>query len=104
MFITSNGSLPDRINEYLKKLTPKYPNNKFVFSFSIDNIGKKHDSIRKIDGLFEKCIELSYNLVHKFGNNVFGNISITVSLENYSEVIQMYDELIKNIKLKQLQQ
>ncbi len=99
LFITSNGSLPDRINEYLKKLTPKYPNNKFVFSFSIDNIGKKHDSIRKIDGLFEKCIE-SYNLVHKFGNNVFGNISITVSLENYSEVIQMYDELINKYKVK----
>ena len=33
IFITSNGSLPDRIEEYLKKLTPKYPDNKFIFHF-----------------------------------------------------------------------
>ena len=99
LFITSNGSLPERINEYLTKLTPKYPDNKFVFSFSIDNIGDKHDKIRKIKGLFEKCIE-SYNLVHKFGNNVFGNISITVSLENYSEIMSMYNDLIDKYKVK----
>ena len=40
LFITSNGSLPDRIESYLTKLSNKFPNNKFVFSYSIDNIEK----------------------------------------------------------------
>jgi radical SAM protein with 4Fe4S-binding SPASM domain len=99
LFITSNGSLPDRIESYLNNLTKKFPDNKFVFSFSIDNIGSKHDTIRKIDGLFEKCIN-SYKLVHKFGNNVFGNISITVSLENYSEIMDIYNQLVNKYKVK----
>ncbi len=99
LFITSNGSLPDRIESYLNNLTKKFPDNKFVFSYSIDEIGEKHDKIRKIKGLFEQCIE-SYRLVHKFGNNVFGNISITVSLENYSEIMNIYNQLINSYKVK----
>ena len=91
--------MPDRIEDYLKTLTPKFPDNKFVFSFSIDNIGEKHDQIRKIKDLFEKCIQ-SYNLVHKFGNNVFGNVSITVSLENYHEILNIYNSLVHKHKIK----
>ena len=99
LFITTNGSLPDRIESYLNKLTKKFPEVKFVFSFSIDNIGEKHDKIRKIKGLFENCIQ-SYNLLNKFGNNVFGNISITVSLENYFEIMNIYNQLVNKYKVK----
>ena len=99
LFITSNGSLPDRIETYLAKLSNKFPNNKFVFSYSIDNIEEKHDKIRKIKGLFENCIQ-SYKLLDKFGNNVFGNISITVSLENYSEIMNIYNQLVDKYNVK----
>lgn len=99
LFITSNGSLPERINNYLVKLTKKFPDIKFVFSFSIDNILEKHDRIRKIDNLFNNCIK-SYRIVGKFGNNVFGNISITVSLENYLEIIQIYNSLVNKYNVK----
>ena len=99
LFITTNGSLPDRIENYLNKLTKKFPEVKFVFSFSIDNIEEKHDKIRKIKGLFENCIQ-SYNLLNKFGNNVFGNISITVSLENYFEIMNIYNQLVNKYKVK----
>lgn len=99
LFITSNGSLPDRIDNYLLKLSKKFPDNKFVFSFSIDNIEEKHDKIRKIKGLFENCIQ-SYKLLDKYGNNVFGNISITVSLENYSEIMNIYTQLVDKYKIK----
>ena len=101
LFITSNGSLPDRIENYLNTLVPKYPETKFIFSFSIDNIENKHDKIRKIEGLFEKCIE-SYNLTKKYGNNVFGNISITISLENYFEIESIYKKLIEKYKVEAL--
>ena len=101
LFITSNGSLPERIKLYLDKLTKKFPDNKFIFSFSIDNIENKHDSIRKIDGLFQKCLE-SYNLTKKYGNNVYGNISITVSLENFSEIKEIYNKLINKYNVDSL--
>ena len=68
LFITSNGSLPERIEDYLDNLVPKYPDTKFVFSFSIDNIERKHDKIRKIEGLFEKCIESYVQLYHQVLN------------------------------------
>ncbi len=101
LFITSNGSLPDRIEDYLNNLVPKYPDTKFVFSFSIDNIEDKHNKIRKIDNLFQSCME-SYKIVQKYGNNVYGNISITVSLENYHEIEQIYEKLINKYNVKAL--
>ena len=64
LFITSNGSLPDRIEDYLNNLVPKYPDTKFVFSFSIDNIEDKHNKIRKIDNLFNHA----WNLIRLFKN------------------------------------
>tara|TARA_B100000787_G_C16188621_1_gene296113 strand:- start:659 stop:1750 length:1092 start_codon:yes stop_codon:yes gene_type:complete len=101
LFITTNGSLPDRVENYLSHMTKKYPEKKLIFSFSIDKIGKKHDEIRKVKNLFENCLK-SYELTKKFGDNVFGNISITVSLENQDEVEEIYRDLIDKHNVKAL--
>ena len=93
--------MPDRIEDYLNNLVPKYPDTKFVFSFSIDNIEDKHNKIRKIDNLFNHA----WNLIRLFKNtgiNVYGNISITVSLENYHEIEQIYEKLINKYNVKAL--
>ena len=66
LFITSNGSLPERINKFLKELGENYPDRKFIFSFSIDNIPSKHNKIRKIKNLFQDCLK-SYKIVNNFG-------------------------------------
>jgi len=99
LFITSNGSLPDRIKKYLDYLVPKYPNNKFIFSFSIDHIENKHNEIRKVENLFQDCLT-SYKLVSQYGNNVFGNISITVSLANCLEIEDIYSSLVNTYNIK----
>ena len=99
LFITSNGSLPDRIKKYLDYLVPKYPNNKFIFSFSIDHIENKHNEIRKVENLFQDCLT-SYKLVGQYGNNVFGNISITVSLANCLEIEDIYSSLVNTYNIK----
>ena len=100
LFITSNGSLTDRLKKFLNYLSPKYPDNKFIFSFSIDDIGEKHNKIRKISDLFENCIN-SYKLASSY-KNVFANISITVSLENCENIDEIYYELINKYKVKSL--
>ncbi len=93
LFITTNGSLPDRIQSFIADLQAEFPDRKLIFSFSIDALGQKHDEIRKIDGLFESCLE-SFRITRNSGPNVFGNISITVSADNRDEAVETYEALI----------
>ncbi len=98
LFITSNGSLPERIEKYLTYLGGKFPGLRITVSFSIDNLREKHDRIRTRDGLFDDCIE-SYRIVRKFGGNVSANISVTVSTENSQDIEQVYAALVDRYKI-----
>ena len=93
IFITSNGSLPDRIERFIAALQREFPDRKVIFSFSIDALGAEHDKIRKIDGLFESCLT-SYRLTQAAGGNVSGNISITVSEDNCDTAAATYEALV----------
>jgi len=93
IFITTNGSLPDRIETFIRTLQAEFPDRKLIFSFSIDELGAAHDDIRRIKGLFDNCID-SFRRVQSFGGNVFGNISITVSLSNADTAPATYESLI----------
>jgi MoaA/NifB/PqqE/SkfB family radical SAM enzyme len=93
IFITSNGSLPDRMAELAKMVVSEFPSRKLIFSLSIDSFPDHHNRIRKIPNLFEHCLE-AYKLLSKMGTDVFANIAITVSHENHDIVDRLYDELI----------
>jgi MoaA/NifB/PqqE/SkfB family radical SAM enzyme len=101
IFVTSNGSLPDRVNNYLSTLSIKYPDRKILMQFSIDDLPTEHDKIRKIDGLFENCIK-SYKLAENYGENIQSSIAITISHENYMNAETLYDYLIKKHKVKSI--
>lgn len=101
LFITSNGSLPDRIEKFLATLTEEFPDRKIIFSFSIDGFPEDHDRIRKIDGLFENTMK-SYHQVRRFGPNAQANISITVSHDNYATAPNIYDALIEKYGVRSL--
>lgn len=92
LFITSNGSLPDRVDTYLKDISGEYLDRKILMQFSIDDFPDRHDQIRKIDGLFERCME-SYYISKSYGGNVQGTVAITISHENYKSVEALYDYL-----------
>lgn len=101
IFITSNGSLPNRIDNFLKEITTEYPNKKIFFSFSIDSFPSKHNKIRKIKNLFQKVIQ-SHKIVLKYKKekkNVTANIGLTVSHENYNEVNDVFDLLVKKYNM-----
>lgn len=101
IFVTSNGSLPDRIKNYLSSLSAEYPNRKILMQLSIDDLPKEHDKIRKIDGLFENCIK-SYKLAEHYGENIQSSIAITISHENYNNAEALYDYLINEHKVKSI--
>jgi radical SAM protein with 4Fe4S-binding SPASM domain len=99
IFITSNGSLPDRVEHFTKTLAGEFPDRKIIFSFSIDGLPEAHDRIRKIEGLFDSCLR-SYRTVRAIGGNAIANISITVSHENYATAPALYESLIVEYGVK----
>lgn len=101
IFITSNGSLPDRVEHFTRTLVSEFPDRKIIFSFSIDGLPEAHDRIRRIDGLFESCMQ-SYHTVRAIGGNAMANISITVSHENHATAPDLYDQLIDNYGVRSI--
>jgi MoaA/NifB/PqqE/SkfB family radical SAM enzyme len=95
IFITSNGSLPNRIENFLEKLSVEFPDRLVLFSFSIDGLPEDHDRIRKIKGLFDNTIQ-SYHLVRRFAPHARSNVGITISHENYKVVPILYESLIED--------
>jgi MoaA/NifB/PqqE/SkfB family radical SAM enzyme len=97
IYITSNGSLPERALKTLTYITKKYKDIKINVQLSIDDIGERHDKIRKINNLFNSAIETFHSL--KKINNVYPIVGITVSLENSSRVIEIYNILKNNYNI-----
>src|SRR5262249_44362232 len=99
IFITSNSSLPDRIETFLEKLSTEFPDRLVLLSFSIDGLPQDHDRIRKIKRLFENTIR-SYHLARRFAPKARSNIAITISHENYSDVPTIYESLIEDYGIR----
>ena len=55
IYITTNGSLPDRVESFAKKITDFEKNVELTFQISIDDFPEKHDKVRKINNLFKSC-------------------------------------------------
>lgn len=95
IFITSNGSLPERVSRFSEEIGAEFPDRKLFFSFSIDARAEKHDRIRCIPGLFEKCLQ-SYRAVRDGPSNAVANVAITVSHSNHDGVLDLYDHLVRD--------
>lgn len=93
MFITSNGSLTDRMVAFTRALLKEFPGRKIAFSLSIDAFAEQHDEIRKVKGLFGKAMA-SYHALRELSPDVMVNLAITVSHENYAIVDSLYDALV----------
>ena len=65
IYITSNGSLPDRTVKTLTYITEKYKHIKINVQLSIDDIGERHDKIRKIKNIFNSAIETFHSIKNK---------------------------------------
>lgn len=95
IFITCNGSLPERVESFTRTLSAEFPDRQILFSLSIDALNEEHNNIRKLPKLFENCLR-TYGLLRDLaleGANVMANIAITVSPNNYPSVLDTYEAL-----------
>lgn len=92
LYITTNGSLPDRILNFAKTISKYKSDIELTFQISIDDLPNKHNSVRKIKNLFENCIDSYFNL-KKLGDNINSIVSITVNEENCENIENVFDYL-----------
>jgi len=98
IYITTNASLPDRIEKFAEEISSFSPETELTFQISIDDFPANHDRVRKIKNLFDKCIE-SYKILKKFGPNVNPVVSITVTEENCDNIREIFKYLNEDCKI-----
>ena len=97
IYITTNGSLPDRAINFCKEINKYNSDIEINVQISIDDLPEKHNSIRKIKDLFNSCVEL-YNEIKKLKlNKVSSSVSITVSHENCDNIKNIFFYLTEKV-------
>ena len=102
LYITTNGSLPERVIDFAKKVSDMDKSLELCFQISIDHIPEKHNQIRKIKNLFENCI-LTYSELKKLNNPKINSlVTITVTHENCDDVENIFNHLTKKNNIDNL--
>ncbi len=101
IYITTNASLPDRVENFAKEIINFDKDIELTFQISIDDLPKAHDEVRKISNLFDSCIE-TYQRLKKIDQRVNPIISITVSHENCDNIEKIYNYLTEECKINAL--
>ena len=96
IYVTTNGSLPDRIKLFAEEISKFNPDIEVNFQISIDDFPEKHNKVRKIENLFESCIDTYFRLKnHK--KNVNRVVSITVTHDNCDDIENIFNYIFYKI-------
>jgi len=99
IYITTNGSLPDRILSFAEEINKFDSNIELNFQISIDDIPERHNAVRKVKNIFEDCIK-SYRLIKNLNiPNITASASITVSHENCLNIKEIFYYLTEDCKI-----
>jgi len=98
IYITTNASLPDRIEKFAKNIHDKYPHIEQTFQISIDDFPEQHNQVRKIKGLFENCLK-SFQILKSMPEKINPVVSITVTHENCDNIEKIYDYFVDECKI-----
>jgi MoaA/NifB/PqqE/SkfB family radical SAM enzyme len=102
----TNGFTTTKVVEVMEKVLENFPDMDTAIDISIDGIGEDHDNIRGVPGLFDKAVwtykELE-KLTKKFPNFNL-NVAVTVSKFNEDKLLELYDYLKKELKVKTINQ
>lgn len=99
MVITTNGSIPDKIECFCKNAIKKDIPASFFFSY--DFIEEKHDEYRKIKDLHIKLAE-SYKIVKSYKNKFNATFNITVTPENMDSAFRTYEYMRDTLKVQNI--
>ena len=98
IYITTNASLPDRIEKFVKEITSMKKNIELGIQISIDDFPDRHNEVRKISNLFDSCVDTYFRL-KKYGENVNPSVSITVTHENCENIKNIFEYLFVKCKI-----
>ena len=101
IYITTNGSLPDRVEKLAKNINLFSPDTELTFQISIDDFPAEHNRVRKIENLFANCID-TYNKLKNISNNITPVINVTVNHENCENIKEFYNYLINNCRVNSI--
>ena len=87
IYITTNGSLPERIENFCRQITKEFPYITISISISIDDILESHDEIRKIGA--DVAVDRSTNLIKEFGKNKFDIVIDLVAGSNWPQLLDI---------------
>lgn len=102
IYITTNGSLPERVLDFAKQISDYDKNIELNFQISIDDLPERHNKVRKVKNIFENCIKTYDGLVNLNLPNVSPNVSITVSHENCSYIQEIFYYLVEKCNIKSI--
>ena len=93
IYVTTNASLPNRVEDFAKTISYLDKNIELTFQISIDDLPDNHDKVRKIKNLFDNCLD-TYQRLKKFNShNVNPIVGITVSHENCDNIKNIFEYL-----------
>ena len=91
--IPTNGMLSEKIESTFRDVLSKCPDIFFKISLSLDGVGKLHDEIRGVPGLFEKVLDTKERLLKmkKEFRNFEVNVITTFSSLNQEKMKEIQD-------------
>jgi radical SAM protein with 4Fe4S-binding SPASM domain len=102
IYITTNGSLPDRVTEFAKEISNYDKDIELNFQISIDDLPDRHNEVRKVKNIFQNAIK-TYNDLNNFNNpKIIPNVSITVTHENCSDIKEIFEYLVNGCNIDSL--
>ena len=101
IYITTNGSLPDRAEHFAKTITNFDKDIELTFQISIDDMPQEHDRVRKVENLFENCLS-TYRKLKNINQRVSPVVSITVTHENCENIEKIFNYLTEECGIDSL--
>ena len=101
IYITTNGSLPERTLSFAKKIIDKYKHIELTFQISIDDMPEKHNAVRKVKKLFDDCYE-TYHALKKMSEKITPVVAITISDQNCDDIKEIYRSFVEKYKFNSI--
>lgn len=102
----TNGSLTDKIVNSVLNVLKRCKGIDYAVDISIDDLGQRHDDIRREPGLFERALYTYRELekIKKLYPKFNLNIGITVSSYNQDNLDEIHGFLTKELKVRNINQ
>ncbi|MCX6357524.1 MAG: radical SAM protein [Candidatus Aureabacteria bacterium] len=98
--IPTNGSLTERVVETVRKILTACPDIDLGIDVSLDAVGKAHDEIRGVPGLFDKAVETYRSLKRIEVEDPRLNVNIETTVSSFNDAIldENYDYFVHTLR------